>query len=94
MTLRVLTNDVTIPASGTVVQDNVAGPDGGGGKTTTTVVGAAGATGTNYSVWATSWRKGQVLDVAAGSDLEKAIGTANLLAYAATDLTGRDGISN
>ncbi len=67
---------------------------GNGGKTTTTVVGAAGVTGTNYTPWATTWRKGMVLDVAAGSDLEKAIGTANLRAYVPTDLTGRDGISN
>ena len=93
MTLRVLTADVTIPASGTVTQDNAG--VGNGSKQTTTVVGAAGVTGTNYTPWATSWRKGMVLDVAVGSALENAIGTNNLRAFVdGQDLAGHQGLSN
>jgi hypothetical protein len=45
-------------------------------------------------LWPTTFRKGTVMDVQAGSKLETAIGAGNLRAYAATDLTGRDWISN
>jgi hypothetical protein len=93
MTLRVVTSDVTIPPSGTVVQDTTSGV-GNGGKTTTTVVGAAGVTGTNYTVPGALWKKGSLLDVAVGSALENAIGTANLRAATAADVVGRDGLSN
>jgi hypothetical protein len=43
----------------------------------------------------TAWRKERmILDVTVGSAPETAIGTSNLRACAATDLTGRDGLSN
>jgi hypothetical protein len=84
MSLRVLTADVTV-AAGAITQDTTSGV-GNGSQTTLGTLWAP--------LWPTTFRKGTVMDVQAGSKLETAIGAGNLRAYAATDLTGRDGISN
>lgn len=92
MSLRVLTADVTVAAaaSGAIVRDT----NGYGGVTVTETAGVSGATGTNWSLFSTTWKKGQMLDVQPGSALEGMIGTNNLRAAVATDFVGREGTSN
>lgn len=84
MTLRVVTADTTV-AAGAVLQDNAG--TGNGGQTTLATLWA--------TPWPTTFRRGAVMDVQAGSKLETAIGAGNLRAYVdGQDLVGHQGLSN
>jgi hypothetical protein len=81
----VLTATVSVPA-GTITQDTVAGVGNGS---------AYAAPGVNlYGLEPITFIAGTVIVADPSGKLYAAIGARNLRAYAGTDMTGRDGISN